>query len=203
MTTRCSTWCAGRRQARAARRRPDRRPATSATTSWRAHGGSRRSVEVCVICHTPQTTEPNTGNTVDIKVMVHKIHMGSQLPSVKAGKPYQIGGGANPSDWSTVVFPADPRRCESCHDPEVRRGAGRRLPAAIRAARPAAPATTTSTSPPARITSTCRRSTDNQCATCHIPQGELEFDASIKGAHTIPQRVRNQAGHRVRHRQGG
>jgi OmcA/MtrC family decaheme c-type cytochrome len=24
------------------------------------------------------------------------------------------------------------------------------------------------------------------CAQCHIPQGELEFDASIKGAHTIP-----------------
>ncbi|HXN45658.1 MAG TPA: OmcA/MtrC family decaheme c-type cytochrome, partial [Bryobacteraceae bacterium] len=27
---------------------------------------------------------------------------------------------------------------------------------------------------------------DSQCATCHIPQGELEFDASILGAHTIP-----------------
>jgi OmcA/MtrC family decaheme c-type cytochrome len=27
---------------------------------------------------------------------------------------------------------------------------------------------------------------DKQCAQCHIPQGELEFDASILGAHTIP-----------------
>jgi OmcA/MtrC family decaheme c-type cytochrome len=27
---------------------------------------------------------------------------------------------------------------------------------------------------------------DNQCAGCHIPQGEIEFDASIIGAHTIP-----------------
>jgi OmcA/MtrC family decaheme c-type cytochrome len=27
---------------------------------------------------------------------------------------------------------------------------------------------------------------DNMCATCHIPQGEIDFDASIKGAHTIP-----------------
>jgi OmcA/MtrC family decaheme c-type cytochrome len=27
---------------------------------------------------------------------------------------------------------------------------------------------------------------DNLCANCHIPQGELEFDASIVGAHTIP-----------------
>ena len=28
---------------------------------------------------------------------------------------------------------------------------------------------------------------DNLCATCHIPEGELEFDASIKGAHTVPR----------------
>lgn len=28
---------------------------------------------------------------------------------------------------------------------------------------------------------------DNLCASCHIPQGELEFDASIIGAHTIPE----------------
>ena len=28
---------------------------------------------------------------------------------------------------------------------------------------------------------------DNQCSTCHIPQGELEFDASIKGAHLVPE----------------
>jgi OmcA/MtrC family decaheme c-type cytochrome len=28
---------------------------------------------------------------------------------------------------------------------------------------------------------------DNQCGICHIPQGELEFDASIKGAHLVPE----------------
>ena len=52
------------------------------------HGGARRTVGVCVICHQPQTTDTN-GNSADFKVMVHKIHMGSQLPSVTAGKPYQ------------------------------------------------------------------------------------------------------------------
>ena len=27
---------------------------------------------------------------------------------------------------------------------------------------------------------------DNECATCHIPQGEIDFDASILGAHVVP-----------------
>jgi hypothetical protein len=27
---------------------------------------------------------------------------------------------------------------------------------------------------------------DNLCSTCHIPQGEIDFDASIKGAHVAP-----------------
>jgi OmcA/MtrC family decaheme c-type cytochrome len=35
---------------------------------------------------------------------------------------------------------------------------------------------------------------DNQCATCHIPEGELDFDASIKGAHLVPTDSKNLKG---------
>jgi OmcA/MtrC family decaheme c-type cytochrome len=68
------------------------------------HGGSRRSLDLCIMCHTPQTTDPDTGNTLDMKVFVHKLHMGSGLPSVKAGTPYQIIG-FNQAVWSTVNLP--------------------------------------------------------------------------------------------------
>ena len=151
-----------------------------------AHGGSRRGIEMCVLCHTPQTTDPDTGNTVNLPVMIHKIHMGSELPSVQVGKPYQIIGfqGAV-NDWSTVVLPSDPHRCEVCHDQKSG----------------ATQATAYLTEPTRVACGSCHddvnfasganhaggpQISDDQCANCHIPEGELDFDASIKGAHVVP-----------------
>ena len=159
-----------------------------------AHGGSRRGVELCVLCHTPQTSDPHTGNTVDLPVMVHKIHMGEQLPSVVAGRPYQIiGFQGSVSDFSTVVHPADVRRCEVCHAQDTG----------------AAQATAYLTKPTRVACGSCHddvnfatganhaggpQISDNQCGTCHIPQGELDFDASIQGAHLIPADSKNLKG---------
>jgi len=151
-----------------------------------AHGGSRRGIELCVLCHTPQTTDPDSGNTVDLPVMVHKIHMGSELPSVQAGKPYQIVGfQGNVTDYSTVVHPSDPRRCEVCHQQDSG----------------ATQATAYLTRPTRVACGSCHDNvdfatganhadlpqvSDSLCSTCHIPQGELDFDVSIKGAHLVP-----------------
>src|ERR1035438_9026117 len=43
------------------------------------HGGSRRGISLCIMCHQPQLVDPTTGSSGDFKVMVHKIHMGSSL----------------------------------------------------------------------------------------------------------------------------
>jgi OmcA/MtrC family decaheme c-type cytochrome len=145
------------------------------------HGGSRRGLDLCIMCHQPQTSEATAGQTVDMKVMVHKIHMGSQLPSVVAKGKYAIGT----TDWSTVVLPSDPRRCAECHESTTG----------------AAQANAWYTNPTRAACGSCHddvnfatgtnhvnlpQPDDNQCASCHIPKGELDLDASIQGAHVIP-----------------
>lgn len=159
-----------------------------------AHGtGGRSSVEVCITCHQPQTSDPDTGNTVDMTTMIHRIHTGADLPSVKAGKPYQIIGNAQRmNDFSKVVFPANPRNCQACHE---------QTSAAVQK--------DDWLKPSRRACGSCHDNvnfatgenhvdlpqvSDNQCSTCHTVEGELEFDVSIKGAHTNPRQSKELPG---------
>jgi len=83
-----------------------------------AHGGPRQDPRLCVTCHNPGSVEPNSGNTLDFKVMFHKIHDGKNLPSVVAGTPYVIYGyGSSKNDFSGVVFPQSVENCTKCHNP--------------------------------------------------------------------------------------
>jgi len=50
-----------------------------------AHGGGRREVRLCQTCHTDQAIDVVTGNSIDFKVMIHRIHDGQDLPSLTAG----------------------------------------------------------------------------------------------------------------------
>ncbi len=76
------------------------------------HGGDRVSVKYCVTCHNPGSTDANSGNTVDFKVMVHKIHYGSNLPDA-----YIIWGfGNSEHNYSDLLYPQDILNCRKCHD---------------------------------------------------------------------------------------
>lgn len=85
-------------------------------TQLALHGGGRTQVEYCVTCHNPGSTDGQSGNTVDFKVMIHKIHYGASLTN----KPYEIVGfGNNVHDYSFVNFTKDIDDCTNCHKNDV------------------------------------------------------------------------------------
>ncbi|MFN7922604.1 MAG: OmcA/MtrC family decaheme c-type cytochrome [Bryobacteraceae bacterium] len=159
-----------------------------------AHGTTgRRSVEVCVTCHQPQTTDPDTGRSVDLVEMVHKIHMGENLPSVKAGQKYIIIGNAQSvNDFSDIAFPTEPNNCEACH--EQGKGAAQEM-AWLNPSRQACGSCHDNVNfATGENHNNLPQVSDSQCSRCHVPQGELEFDASIRGAHTRPRFSRDLPG---------
>ncbi len=144
------------------------------------HGGSRREVKLCVLCHNAtQSLDPDTGNSVEMRQMIHKIHNG---PNLARGYTI-IGYGQAVHDFSHVTYPQDVRNCTTCHRPGV------------------SESDIWFTNPSRAACGSCHdainwetgeghaagpQSSDEDCATCHRPEGEFEFDVSIKGAHTIP-----------------
>jgi OmcA/MtrC family decaheme c-type cytochrome len=75
-----------------------------------AHG-RRRTVAVCLTCHSPQTSDPESNNTVDMRVMIHKIHAGQTGYFI-------VGHLQSFVDFSKVVFPdllSGVKNCDACH----------------------------------------------------------------------------------------
>jgi hypothetical protein len=100
-------------------------------TEFRAHGGSRRDLTYCLLCHTSGAEDRNSagaaggspGVSIDFSIMIHKIHNGEHLPSVNGvatnangsrnydatPQPYQVVGYSDSiHDYSHIAFPAWP-----------------------------------------------------------------------------------------------
>ncbi len=142
--------------------------------------GSRRKVEYCILCHTPQTTDANSGNTADMKVMIHKIHRGSSLPSVVAGGNYYFGN-ATTGSFSDVAFPMDIRNCTACHQ-----GTTQVLNYLLNPSKDTCGSCHDDVNFQTGQNHPAGPSDDSKCAVCHIADGQGEYDAAVKDAH-IPE----------------
>ncbi len=168
----------------------DRQGCAGCHVRVRAHGGTRAEAPMCVRCHTDELVDPDTGNSLQFGIMVHKIHRGENLPSVVGGVPYRIVGERGVvADFSHTQYPQDLRNCESCHRPGV--GA----PESVRFAQ----------RPSERVCTSCHDRTffgdgavptgfvrhppgmvdPTQCTTCHRETGGL---SGIRDKHTPPYR---------------
>ena len=143
------------------------------------HGGGRREYGLCVMCHNPGVMDPDTGNTVDMANMIHKIHRGEALPSVESGTPYVIiGHNSTPYDYSHIAFPQDIRNCVTCHNGS--QGANFKMVPSRRACGACHDDLDFSTHMGGQTT-------DQTCsiAPCHPAEG-AEFGNSVAGTHTVP-----------------
>ncbi len=153
------------------------------------HGGTRRAAGYCALCHTSQLSDPETGESLEFKVFVHRIHRGKLLPSVRDGKPYFLVGAAQQvTDYSNLRYTQvvmsdgtakDLRNCKACH-------AG-------------AKQENWKQFPTSNACTSCHNNVDlstgknhpagpqaaGTCVGCHLPDGP-EFGPSIAGAHTYP-----------------
>jgi OmcA/MtrC family decaheme c-type cytochrome len=170
-------------------------------TSLTAHGGARVETQYCVMCHNPGTTDPNSGNTLDMKVMIHKIHTGITLPSIQTASGanttptlgigyWIVGHGDSLSNFNTVLYPQDTRNCVTCHvqnHPNLTEAANfKTVPTmeACGACHDNVNFATGANHGPGIVAN------DTQCTTCHgatstIDNGNLE----VVAAHIIPEVV--------------
>lgn len=81
------------------------------------HGGGRFEIQNCVTCHNPFSADANSGNSVDMAEMTHKIHYGENLPSVIEGEDYCIYGFRDSLNcYGDVSYTGDILDCSGCHD---------------------------------------------------------------------------------------
>ncbi len=168
----------------------------------KVHGGFRRDVKLCVLCHTAEITDsetgvttpqidPDTGNSIDLKVMVHKIHRGAELPSVQEGTPYQIVGFRDSvHDFSEVEFPQNIKNCEKCHGGIATQADNFKTNpsrAACGSCHDDVVFATAENHPVVQLD-------DDNCPACHLPSTGTEFDISVDGAHTVLLRAASLPG---------
>jgi OmcA/MtrC family decaheme c-type cytochrome len=108
---------------------------------FHGHGGDRLTVQNCATCHLPGNKDPQSGGSLDLKVMIHKIHAGAELVSIhsdqvklagadgiiwddpttavdesKDNKAYAIWGyNDGKNSWWKAEFPAIIENCQKCH----------------------------------------------------------------------------------------
>jgi len=150
------------------------------------HGGARFDLQYCVMCHEAYSSDAQTGNTIDLKVMIHKIHSGEALPSVAAGRPYGFFGNRNAwSDFSHVIYPQDRRNCTTCHeesDEDTPQASNWRVTVNT--------ATCTSCHDDVDFATGANHggvaATDDTCTSCHGPSSGV---ASVQQAHVIAEQA--------------
>ncbi len=107
---------------KAARKVVDKTSCNECHSTLTAHG-TRIDPNYCVVCHNSGSTDYNTKNPIDLKLMVHKFHMGKELT-----QDYRVTNSAGGNAKTTTTDPVtlvktvtgfgysqDVKNCVKCH----------------------------------------------------------------------------------------
>ncbi len=142
------------------------------------HGRNYREIKTCALCHNPTDM---TGSRAEFNGQGywHAVHAGLASDIGPITYPiYPFGGGGL-------------KNCETCHDPKAA-GGNSWYTYPSRASCGGCHGDInweTGANHPAGA-----QKDDAECAKCHAPEGDQEFDASIKGAHVIPEKSKQLKG---------
>ncbi len=190
------------------------------------HGGTRRQTQLCILCHQPQNTDPDTGNTVDFKVMIHKIHMGANLPSVSNKRLNFLGtsGSGTGTTYTGATQGVIEEGTPIAGKPYQIIGFNQTVldfstvvwPQEVRNCTTCHQGGTQSdnwkNNPSRAACGSCHDDVDfatgknhdggvqvddSKCSTCHPADTGLEFDLSVAGVHTIPTQSKQLAGLKI------
>ena len=148
------------------------------------NGPLRREVKLCILCHASPVADITNGNSLDMRVMVHKIHQGKNLPSVLAGGTYQLTQDDGTLDnHSDTWYPGDVQNCAMCH--QGSQGSVWKTNPSRAACGSCHDLTLFATTPPPGFTAHGGgpQPDDSQCSSCHIPSGT---SLAIVDVHTTP-----------------
>lgn len=171
---------------------------------FHGHGGDRLTVENCVTCHDATTIDPQGKETVDFKVMIHKIHAGEGLASIAGADgivfdnpattanetadngSYAIWGNGNTKHtWWKVGFPAVESNCTACHTGSAKNADNwKNVPS--RAACGSCHDTVNFVDGTNHKAG--KQLDDSKCAVCHSPESVIEYhDWTVKDPRNIPE----------------
>jgi OmcA/MtrC family decaheme c-type cytochrome len=172
--------------------------------------GNRREVRLCTLCHTEAGVD-EMGRSIDMRVMIHKIHAGRDLPSVADGPPgstYAIFSSFARQDVvfaekhadgsvTGVGFPRPLEECAVCHTDGATAAFHQQkssTAACTSCHDDVNPSTVTTSAGPPGTNHRPGGYADGQCSACHAAAQNQEFDISVPGAHVIPERSTQLAG---------
>ncbi|UCG33586.1 MAG: hypothetical protein JSU68_02925 [Phycisphaerales bacterium] len=83
------------------------------------HGNQREGVMSCLACHTAGSQDGGTYESVDLRIMVHKIHNARNLDVVAQGGAYELHGHSGLADFSHMLISSMPGEAAECHECHV------------------------------------------------------------------------------------